>query len=489
MTVIWKPQAGPQTALIQCPVFEVFFGGARGGGKTEGSLGDWLEHANTWKEAANGIFLRRTSKQLEEVIARSKELFTPIGAVFREQKGEWTMPFGMGLARLKFRYLERDSDAEEYQGHSYSRIFFEELTNFPSPNPINKMRATVRSARGASCGIRLTGNPGGPGHNWVKARYISPYPKGYKVLSEDFLNPFTKEIQKIERVFIPSKVTDNPLLLSNDPMYIARLHQSGSKELVKAWLEGNWDVIHGAFFDEFDTHKHVLESGWLRRIPRDALRFRAFDWGSAKPFSCGWYVVSDGTWGLPRNAILKYREWYGIGLKPDGTFEPDTGLKLTAEEVALGIKKRDENDIIKYSVADPQIFVRDGGPSIAERMMLGSSKVLFRAADRKRKAGWDQVRQRLKGENGVPMIYFLETCEHTIRTLPVLPHDEHDPEDIDTDAEDHAGDETRYGCMSRPYIPKLRPQESNVINLPLGLERHTFRQMLNVVKNRAEATL
>lgn len=487
-TIIWSPQVGPQTALIECPVFEVFFGGARGGGKTEGSVGDWLEHANTWKAAANGIFLRRTSKQLEEVVARTREIFPQIGATFKEQKSEWTMPFGMGSSRLKFRYLERDVDADEYQGHSYTRCYVEEATNFPRANPINKMRATVRSARGAHCGMRLTGNPGGPGHNWVKARYITPWPKGYKILIEEFLNPFTKAMQQIERVFIPSKISDNPLLMSNDPGYVARLHQSGSKELVRAWLEGDWDVIQGAFFDEFDPHKHVLYAadGWTTdRIPSEALRFRAFDWGSAKPFSVGWYAVSDGTWGLPRNAIIKYREWYGVGLRHDGTFEPDTGLKLTAEQVADGIKEREAGDALRYGTADAQIFVRDGGPSIAERMMM--RKVLFRAADRKRKAGWDQMRQRLKGENGLPMLYFFETCEHTIRTIPVLPHDELDPEDIDTDAEDHAGDETRYACMSRPWLPKARVSDENVLQFPLTPHERTFRSLLKSVSDKRHA--
>lgn len=480
--IIWSPQPGPQTHLIECPVFEVFFGGARGGGKTEGSLGDWLEHANTWKAGANGIFIRRTLKQLEEAIARSKEIYTPLGAQYRDQKAEWTMPFGMGNCRLKFRYLERDQDAEEYQGHSYTRLYAEELTNFPSPAPINKMRATLRSAKGVHCGMRGTGNPGGPGHGWVKSRYISPWPKGYKILKDSFDNPFTGETHEIERVFIPSKLSDNPLLMKNDPLYVARLQQSGSTELVRAWLEGDWDVIQGAFFDCFDAHKHVLPTfDWLSRIPRDALRFRAFDWGSAKPFSVGWYAVSDGTWGLPRGALLKYREWYGIALGRDG-YEPNQGLKLTAEQVADGIRSREGGDLITYSVADPQIFVRDGGPSIAERMLL-SSKVLFRAGDRKRKAGWDQLRKRLQGEYDHPMLYFLDCCEHTLRTLPVLPHDEHDPEDIDTDAEDHAGDETRYACMSRPWLPK-GGKPADVIQFPQLPQERTFRGALNLVKER-----
>jgi hypothetical protein len=454
--VVWSPQSGPQEAYVSCPVFEVCFGGSRGGGKTEGSIGDWLEHASTYGEHAVGLFVRRKLTQLEEVIARTRTIFPLLGAKYRDQKHEWTFPNG---ARLKFRYLERDSDADEYQGHSYTRVYVEEATNFPSPEPINKLRATLRSAVGVPVGLRLTCNPGGPGHQWVKDRYISPNKRGYEVLREKFINPFTGEEMWTERVYIPSRITDNPLLMRNDPLYIARLQQQGSAQLVKAWLEGDWDIILGAFFDCFDASKHVLSDDWLRRIPHDALRFASFDWGSAKPFSLGWYAVSDGRWDPdengwrpPKGAIVKYREWYGM--VPG---KPNVGLKLHAETVARGGLNREAGERMRYRVADPAIFDRDGGPSIGERFLV--EKFAFRPADNKRKVGWDQMRARLIGDGQDPMLYFLENCEDSIRTIPVLQHDEHDAEDIDTDAEDHAGDETRYACMSRPYLPRA-PQFS-----------------------------
>lgn len=441
--VIWQPQAGPQTSLISCPVFEVFYGGARGGGKTDASIGDWLEHCGTYGGAANGIFVRRTGKQLEEVVARTKELFPKLGATFREQKHEWEFPKG---GRIKFRYLERDRDAEEYHGHNYTWLGVEEITNFPDPEPINKMRATLRSTKGARVRMVATGNPGGPGHQWVKERYVTPHKAGYKVLRERFWNPFSKVWVEQERVFIPARLDDNPLLLNSDPSYVARLQQQGSVQLVRAWLGGDWDIVLGAFFDCFDAKKHVLELAWLTQIPKESVRFRAFDWGSAKPFSVGWYAVSDGTWGLPRGALVKYREWYGASA-------PNVGIKLDAEMVARGVLAREKGDRIKYGVADPQIFVRDGGPSIGERMLVEGCR--WDAADRKRRVGWDQLRRYLQGDGGIPLLYFIENCEATIRTIPTLPHDEYDTEDVDTESEDHAGDETRYAVMSRPYLDKV----------------------------------
>ena len=137
----WQAQHGPQTALISCPVFEIFFGGARGGGKTDGVLGDFLEHADTYGENAIGLMIRRERTQLIETIERSKQIYGPLGWTFHEQDKMWRAPDG---ARLRFAYLETDADAEVYQGHSYTRVYVEEIGNFPSDKPILKLMATLR---------------------------------------------------------------------------------------------------------------------------------------------------------------------------------------------------------------------------------------------------------------------------------------------------------------------------------------------------------
>jgi hypothetical protein len=483
-TVLWSPQPGPQTALLECPIFEVFYGGARGGGKTESSIGDWLQHSSEYGEGAIGIFVRRKFKQLAEVIARTKQIFPKLGAKYNEQKAEWRMGNG---ARLKFVYLERDSDAEEYQGHNYTRVYVEEVTNFPSPSPVDKLRATLRSGTGVPVGMRLTGNPGGPGHNWVKKRYIDPCKTGFKVIAEECEIEIdgVKQTVKLERVFIPSKLGDNVLLIRNDPTYVLRLRQSGSEQLVKAWLEGNWDIVDGAFFDEFSEALHVKPNSIISAITPQTIRFRSFDWGSARPFSVGWYAICDGLWPrenpLPHGAIFKYREWYGAK-------GPNIGLKMTAREVqegvteggvriSDGILQMEEGERIRYAVADPAIFIRNGGPSIAESM----AKCRWRRADNKRQAGWEAVRQRLAGEDGVPMLYFSDQCEDTIRTLPTLQHEEKNIEDLDTDAEDHAADELRYACMSRPWKP-APPVIAQGLQMPLLPNQMTISQL--VERNR-----
>ena len=229
--------------------------------------------------------------------------------------------------------------------------------------------------------------------------------------------------------------------------------------MVKAWLEGDWDVVAGAFFDCWQRDKHVIQPF---TIPTDWTRFLSFDWGSAKPFSVGWWAVSDGSI-LPRGALIRYREWYGAS-------EPNVGLKLFAEQVADGILDRErkagerrgpdrtpEIAWITGGIADPACWKVDGGPSVAERM--ARSGVFFGKADNSRINGWDQVRQRLIGEDGEPMMYIFSNCVDTIRTLPLMQHDDNRPEDIDSDMEDHAVDEIRYACMSRPLVRKTVKKE------------------------------
>ncbi len=450
----WEPQRGPQAALLSCPVFEVFFGGARGGGKTDGVLGDFASHQAIYKEHAIGLMFRRTLEQLKETIERSKQIYTGLGAKLLDDGKLWRFPSG---GRLRFAYLERDQDADNYQGHSYTRIYPEELGNFPSPVPIMKMMATLRSGAGVPCGMRATGNPGGPGHQWIKARYIDPAPLGWEIIRSEFVNPFNGEKVSRERVYIPSRLDDNRYLGAD---YVANLHMSGNAELVRAWLEGDWSVIAGAFFPEFSIQKHVVRPVAL---PRDWTRFRSMDWGSAKPFSVGWWAISDGLLPqFPRGAIIRYREWYGAS-------EPNVGLRMPANDVGAGIVSREtlasgDREKITYGVLDPAAFASDGGPSIAERLGVAG----FRRADNARvqrlgaMGGWDQLRQRLQGEDGKPMLYVFNTCKDLIRTLPALQHDPDRPEDVDTDSEDHAPDECRYACMSRPWVPENKPKAAPV---------------------------
>lgn len=350
-------------------------------------------------------------------------------------------------------------DADKYQGQNISDVCIEEAGQYPDSRPIDRLHAVLRSASGVPTQLILTGNPGGAGQGWIKARYIDPEPRGWKVLVRKIELPAWAGGGSVDRkaVFIPSRVADNRFLGRD---YIAGLHLVGSDVLVQAWLEGDWDAVEGAFFDCWDERRHVIRP---MALPNHLHRFRSMDWGSAKPFSVGWWAVasdpitaetSRGPIVLPRGCMIRYREWYGAS-------GPNVGLKLTAEEVGRGIAERQKDDPNAkgiQGVLDPAAFAEDGGPSIAERMGT-ASQVYWSRADNKRVAqagalgGWDQMRARLKGDaDGNPMIVCFSTCRDSIRTIPVLQHDPDKAEDLDTGSEDHAADEWRYGCMSRPWV-------------------------------------
>jgi len=447
---VWRPQFGPQKALVDCPLSEVFFGGARGGGKTDGVLGKWALKEKRYGRAFNAIMFRRTTVSSEDAIERSREIYEPLGAKFNGTKLQWRMPNG---GRVSFAYLDTVSDADEYQGRNVSDAWVEEAGQFPDPAPIDRLYGVLRSKDGVPIQLILTANPGGAGQHWIAKRYgLIPFPAGPKVVERILPN---KAVHRM--AVIPSRISDNKIMLRADPEYENRLQMVGAPELVRAWLEGDWSAIEGAYFPEWSEAKHVVTPF---QIPDYWTRICGFDWGSASPFSVGWWAVAgddfkaDGLAGqsitIPRGALVRYREWYGAN-------DANKGLKLTVEEVAAGIKQREtQGEKISARVADPSILSEDGGPSRAERMGA-SHGIWWQPGDNRRVAkqgaagGWDQVRARLKGQDGQPMLYVFSTCRDFIRTVPVLQHDPMRPEDLDTKSEDHIADETRYVCMSRPW--------------------------------------
>lgn len=496
-----------QGVAYSTPATEVLYGGAAGGGKSH----LMRVAAMLWCAAVPGLQVYLFRRIREDLVKNHIEgpkgfraLLAPLvlsGLItIVEDEIKW-----WNGSKIYLCHCKDEKDRFKYLGAEIHVLLIDELTTFTEVI-YRFLRGRVRAV-GLKLPPQLVGmfprilcgsNPGGIGHHFVKSAFID----GATPLA---IREMSDEEGGMRRQYIPAKLTDNPSMAQDDPKYRARLRGLGSPALVKAMEDGDWNVVAGAFFTEFSTERHVIKPF---TIPTHWARLRAGDWGSAKPFSFGWYAVSDGEFSrIPRGALVKYREWYGVKLrdpKDPTSFEPNIGLKLTAEQVADGIRSREVTgtgasgepiyERIDHSVLDPAAFTRDGGPSIAERMAT-QAQVYFSHADNARVArggamgGWDALRSRLNGETdednrpiGPPMLFLFENCVHTIRTLPVLQHDEHRPEDVDSDGEDHAGDETRYACMSRPWVKTAAPPPKaprGAISIQEMIDRYESRQTEN----------
>lgn len=450
------PQPGPQQALIDCPCDEIFFGGQRGGAKTNGSLGHFSILGGMYP-GYKGWFFRRTYKELKEAIDQSYEFYPHLGARWRETDKEWIFP---NRSKLRMCQLERDTDAHKYQGQQVQWLCVDDVSVFPSLAPIELLKGSVRSAKGYPRKIILTGNPGGPSHNALKRKYIDPSPP-FVPWKEDVKDPLTGKMLPIWKVFIPSKLSDNKILCDKDPFYAANIMNSEIPDwLKKAWLEGDWDIVAGGMFDDiWDRNIHVVP---YFEPPKSWTIDRNFDWGSSKPYANLWVAQSDGTKApndkyYARGSLFVVRELYGCVPGKE-----NVGLKEDAVEVALKIQKYEGeyfgSRTIMPGAADSSIYAYENGACIGDDM--AAVGVRFFPADRKpgsRIPGWHRIRQMLsnavKDPNGLPGLYIMDVCRETIRTFPMAPRCTKNIDDLDTEYEDHICDVIRYRANSYSRKP------------------------------------
>ena len=426
--VIFQPNQGPQLDFLASSEREVFYGGARGGGKSYAMLVDPLRYCD--KQHHRALLIRRTMPELRDLINHSQQLYSKAypGAKWREQEKEWRFPSG---ARIEFGYAENLTDALRYQGQSYTWIGIDELPQYPTPDIYNFLRSSLRSVDPEiPVYMRATGNPGNVGSLWVKEMFVDPCESNKRF---DVEIPTPMGVKTISRKFIPAKLQDNPYLMQTDDYYamLASLPEVQKKQ----FLEGDWDAYESSSFPEFNRQIHVIEPF---DIPRNWMRFRAADWGYSSPACCLWFAVDYD------NNLFVYRELYT--------------KRNTADIFARKVLEMEDGEYIRYGILDSSTWARRGdiGPSIAETMIQEGCR--WRQPDRSprsRIAGKVEVHKRLRvdEDTGYPSMFIFSNCLNLIRTLPMLPVDKNNPEDVDTTADDHAYDALRYGCMSRPIHP------------------------------------
>lgn len=447
------PPSEKQKQFFKAKTKHVGFGGARGGGKS------WSVRIKAvllalFYAGIRILIVRRTYPELvNNHINILRKMLLGI-AVYNDK--DKVLKFRNG-STINFAYCARDGDLDHLQGVEYDVIFLDEATQL-SEYQMKTITACLRGVNDFPKRVYYTCNPGGQGHGYIKRIFID---KRY----EDGEDP-------ADYTFIQSLVTDNKVLMESQPDYIKQLEALPPK-LREAWLYGNWDIFEGQFFEEFiDRPDHYQDRQWTHvidpfDIPDGWKIYRSFDWGYNKPFSCGWWAVDyDGV-------AYRILELYGC------TKTPNEGVKWPPPKVFAEIHRiENEHRWLKgkqiIGIADPAIWDAETGESIAD--VAAKYRVLFSPGDHARLPGWMQMHYRLAfDENGYPMMYVFNNCKAFIRTIPLLLYDEHKPEDLDTDGEDHVADEVRYFCMSRPIKPRsaAKPDEyaSNPLNIFLDIPK------------------
>ena len=447
-----------QEQFINSEAFETFFGGAAGGGKSYGQLVDALLYALKYPKSKQIIF-RRTFPDLEKSLIRvSLEFYPREAASYNSSKHIWTFKNG---SIIDFGYIDSENDVYQYQSAEYDVIRFDELTHF-TEYMYTYMISRCRGANPYPKHIKSSGNPGGVGHAWVKARFID-------IGTPNQIHEITLENgKKTTIIFIPSLVQDNMFLLDNDPDYVSRLELLPEKER-QALLYGDWDIFDGQFFTEFDRKIHVVTPF---EIPKDWRIYRARDYGL--DMCATLWIAMD----YHMNCYA-YKELY----------EPD----LIVSEAAREINEM-TNEKIQIDYAPPDLWNRnkDTGKSTAD--IFAENGQFLTKADNNRVTGWLAVHEWLKiykDEQGQPnsKLKIFSNCVNLIRTLPALQHDEKNPNDVAVEPHEltHIPDALRYFCTmwQSPLVAKKEKPKGTYT--PTELEDLGYRDIKIQVKKSVRA--
>lgn len=496
--VVFKPYP-KQEIFLASEVDEVLFGGARGGGKTAALIIDAALKVRKWHYEGVGtnmvpvvdkysidypeykaIIFRRTFDDIYmNFMPEAERIYVRLGAVWREKKKAFIFPSG---ARIHLAYCDTIADVNKYIGGNFHYLGVEELNQFPE-RWIRDLGGSIRSVNPELKPFkRYTTNPGGVGHVWIKKRFIDRCPprRGRLVYHEKYDVEYQELLPGDEFFdddgnslrFIPSLVFDNPSLIDNDARYINYL--KSLDETKKAmWLKGDWDVMGGVFFDEFSQFHHILPAKEFK-LDRDHGRiYRMVDYGTSNPFACVFMHVDHNGY-----AVI-FDEIYETGLVPS-----QQALRIREKMMRWGL---DEDDIYG-TIVDPSMKARtheylstlhsaldiyvDNG---IEHIILGNND---------RVLGWATMREFLRvPDEGSPFLVFTSNCENCIETIPSLVRSNRNPEDVNTEGDDHLADAIRYGLM---FIdrPSIRPKQEQLKEWQKSLNmkpRHSRRRTLRNV--------
>lgn len=469
----FKLYAPQQRALIT-PAKEILYGGAAGGGKSYLARVASIVYSLEIPGLITYLF-RRTFK---EVLAN--HVHTPGGYLemlkglidagdVDYSKSDYSFTFYNG-SRIQLAHSQYENDIFTHQGAQIGFLIIDEATHF-TPAMIRFIRSRVRLGslvvppkwKGLFPRILYTANPGGVGHHYFKSNFVD-VGAGHVFQAPEDEGAMTRE-------YVPAKVDDNKVLMTNDPEYKARLKGMGDTAIVQAMLDGDWEIVSsGGVADLWRSKYHVVHPF---KIPKSWKIDRGYDYGSARPAAFLLFAESDGTefedhlgrtcW-VPAGTIFVIAEHYFANKRMEGLRLPATkqGQILQGVEAESGYSTR-----IKPGPADTAIFSSEPGHrTVADDM--GIYGITFTRGNKRpgsRIEGLQLFRTRLKSATERPMehpgFFVFNTCRHFIRTIPNLQSSEKDPEDIATEGEDHFWDVTRYRILKAGKTMSTIPVQGN----------------------------
>ena len=425
--------------------------GGRAGGKSRFLAALFLRHCEQYKEQARCLVVRRSFPGLQDLESEFRAFFHAIygnGSRYDAQKHRFTLPNG---ATIQLDQLEREADFLKFQGKSFTHIAVDEAGQWSTPALVDRLRSSLRAPEGVPTRFILLANPGGAGHAWLAQRYA---------LRESWL-PYQCSATGADFVTISTTYRDNPFI--DQEKYRRNLLASCSTdpELAKAWLDGDWSVIRGAFFASvLDESRNKVEP-WSEIPSVKAWRpYLAHDFGVAAPSVTYLCLESPGAEGpdgkyYPKGSIILLDEFASV-LEDD----LNRGLGLTVPDLSDHIRAMcDRWGVPPQGVADDAIFNRTGSQagSIADEFARSGVRFM-RARKGSRAAGWEVMRRMLADAGAIdkPGLYISRLCRYWWLTVPSLPRDQRRIDDLDTTAPDHAADACRYALnRSKPvtHIP------------------------------------
>jgi len=414
--------------------------GGRGAGRTTGALFVAMHHAEA-HEGAHVLFIRQMLRSLREV---EDTLHLALAAQYGDklrvnrQDHIFVLPNG---STIEFSPLNDTDDMAKLQGRSFTLVIADEYGNF-SPQQmrfVDQLRANLRG-KGIPCRFMLLANPGGRGHQTIKERFIDRMIPGYPGKLEDGLI----------WVWVPANFTVNP---HNPTDYEQSLRASslGDAELLRAWLDGAWNIARGAMFaDVLDEEVQKIRRDelldLLKRDGRDGVfGFVSGDWGQSAPavaFACLKFLKP--RYIFPRNSVVLLDEV--------SSSDPDNRSRGMNWPVGRFAEEMQEmcvrTGVQQVGCMDDQKSGLNPDDSLLKT--LATYGFSFTKPQKSRTSGWAACRELMfnsKNRNGKPGLWVSDHCPGWWETVPLLPRDPNKPEDVDTRAVDHWADGTRYGCV------------------------------------------